>query len=121
MCPARCVTSTSANTPEWICVLVPYDAVMEAYEREFLAQTLEHRSASIANGLRDGLPDDEAIEGREQLSPVGRNWVRGYLTCQLSMVRGASTGNPNLSTADFEVISDLVDGKQKQIAAELYS
>jgi hypothetical protein len=94
---------------------------MKAYERKYLEQILEHRSASIANGLRDGLPDDEAIDGKEQLSASGRNWVRGYLTCRLSMVRGSSTGNPNLSNADFERVNELVDGGEKQIAAELYS
>ncbi|WP_232686168.1 hypothetical protein [Halobacterium zhouii] len=94
---------------------------MEAYEREFLRQVLESRSASIANGLRDGLPDENALRDRERLTSEGQNWVRGYLTCRLSMVRGASTGNPNLSNTDFEIISELVDGKQKQIAAELYS
>lgn len=94
---------------------------MEGYEQEFLRQTLEHRSASIANGLRDGLPDDDAIDGKERLSSQGRNWVRGYLTAQLSTLRSNSTGNPNLSAADLERIAELVDGNEKQIAAELYS
>lgn len=94
---------------------------MEEYEKEFLRQTLEHRSASIANGLRDGFPDDEAIESKERLSSQGRSWVRGYLTAQLSTIRSNSTGNPNLSAADFERITELVEGTEKQIAAELYS
>ncbi|WP_440007186.1 hypothetical protein [Halomicrococcus sp. SG-WS-1] len=94
---------------------------MKDHERKFLEDTLAHHSASIANELREGFGTEEIIEDRNTLTDNGGMWVRGYLTGWLTLIRGCSTGNPNISPDDIAEIGTLVDEHGGRIAGEVYS
>lgn len=89
------------------------------YERQFVRDVIDNLSASVAGGMREG--DGEFVESGETLTPQGLAYVRGYLTGRLSMLRGGSIGNPNLSEEDVEELTAIVEENEAAVAAELYS
>ena len=92
---------------------------VQDYERQFVRDVIDNLPASIAGGMREG--GDEFVESGEALTPLGVAYVRGYLTGRLSMLRGGTIGNPNLSEGDIEEIVSIVEENEAAVAAELYS
>jgi hypothetical protein len=92
---------------------------VEEYEREFLEDVIANMSASIANAMREY--EDRFVESDDRLTSQGRMYVQGYLTGQLSMLRGGSAGNTNLSVDDIEGIQSVVESNEAGIVAQLYA
>ncbi|WP_327053328.1 hypothetical protein [Halomicrococcus gelatinilyticus] len=94
---------------------------MKEHERKFLEDTVTHLATSIANNLREEYRTDEIIEDKNTLTDYGEMWVRGYLMGRLTLIRGCSTGNPNVSPDDITEIGRLVDEHEGRIASTVYS
>jgi len=94
---------------------------MKDHERTFLEDTVTHLATSIANDLREEFGTDEIIENRDTLTDYGAMWVEGYLMGRLTLIRGCSTGNPNVSPDDITEIRALVDEHEGRIASAVYS
>lgn len=94
---------------------------MDDHERGLLETTLESFTPRIARGMEEGLGKKRVIEDRERLSELGRAWVQGYLAARLSGLRGNATGNPHLSTDDFDELDELIGRHEAGITAELYA
>lgn len=93
---------------------------METYEREFVEAVAENLGASIANGMRDA-EDRDLLADERRLTEAGQQWVHGYLTGRLAMLRSGATGNPNLTVDDVEQVATIADRKEGDIAAQLYA
>lgn len=94
---------------------------MEEYEVAYLEAVVDNLSASIASSMRDGVDDEPMVESDDQLTRAGRMWLRGYLTGRLAVHRAGVVGNPNLNESDLQRVSELADGREAAVAAELYS
>jgi hypothetical protein len=94
---------------------------MKDHEREFLDETVTSRATSIANVLREEFGTDKIIENRDTLTDYGEMWVQGYLMGRLTLIRGCSTGNPNVSPDDITEIGALIDEHEGRIASAVYS
>jgi hypothetical protein len=94
---------------------------MRDSEQECLETLLGAFPARIARVMR-GVYDQEQLLGDDQeLTPVGRAWVEGYVSAQLVVIRSVTTGKPNLSDDDAEMVNDLVLQHESEIAAQLYA
>ncbi len=91
------------------------------YEHAYLDVALDNLSASIASGMRDGIEIERLIEDDDSLTDLGRTWVHGYLAGHLAILRGSSTGNPNLRVDDIDELAALAEDHEAEIAAELYA
>ncbi|WP_129113613.1 hypothetical protein [Halegenticoccus tardaugens] len=94
---------------------------MKAYEREFLTETLETCSVSIAYLLREGFTSEEVLESQRELTDLGLMWVRGFVASRLMLLRSCCARNPNISPADLDEVTELVDEHEAKIAGQLYS
>jgi hypothetical protein len=94
---------------------------MEDFERAFIDAVIQNVPASIASNLRELLDQGTFVESEDRLTPRGRMFVFGYVTGQLTLVRAATTGNPNLSATDISEVRDCIDAHENHIAAALYA
>ncbi|MGQ4557158.1 hypothetical protein [Halobellus sp. GM3] len=94
---------------------------MNEHERWILETLIENFSTRIGQGLREGKNEHEMLDADDGLSALGEAWVHGYLTAQMSVICGVTTGNPNLSADKIEAIAAVVRDHSDEIAAELYA
>ncbi|WP_101297421.1 hypothetical protein [Halegenticoccus soli] len=94
---------------------------MKAYEREYLNETLETCAVSIAHLLREGFVSEEVLESQSQLTDFGLMWVKGFIAGRLMLIRSCCVGNPNLSPADIDELTELAGQHEAKIAGQLYS
>lgn len=94
---------------------------MRDFEREFAETVIDNLSTSIANSVREANDIESLVDDENQLTPIGRMYVLGYLTGRLTMVRAGAIGNPNLSVEDLETLAAIVDDHESGIAAALYA
>jgi hypothetical protein len=93
---------------------------MNEHRRWVLETLIENFSTRIGQGLREQ-KDLEILDENDGLSTVGEVWVQGYLTAQMSVICGVTSGNPNLSAEEIETIASVVQNNSDQIAAGLYA
>ncbi|MFB6165305.1 MAG: hypothetical protein ABEJ31_09125 [Haloarculaceae archaeon] len=94
---------------------------MNETEHGCLETALSNFPARIGRGMRDAFDHEDMLADDEQLTPMGRAWVQGYAAAQLSVIRGTTTGKPNLALEDVEAIEDLVLQHEDEIVAQLYA
>jgi hypothetical protein len=99
--------------------LCPDVVLMRDHERRFLEEMIDTLAVSIASGMR-GESSDRLVDSQHRLTESGRYWVHGYLVGRLTMLKSWTTGNPNLSDDDIREVTELVEGHEASIAAELY-
>lgn len=94
---------------------------MKSYERQFVDAVIQNLAVSIASNLRDALETESFVEGEENLTPRGWMYVYGYVTSRLTLLRAATSDNPNLTVDDLEQVRSCIDDHEANIAAELYA
>lgn len=94
---------------------------MHEDERGLLERSLSTAPTRFAREMEEVYDIADLLDENDQLTALGRAWVRGYVTAQLSVLRHTGTDSPALSGADVEAVAELVADYEAAIAAELYA